>query len=682
MIPTVPDMDRLLACRGLRHHTLGPTGAHVFCAHLDNALGLRGRFCFRHDRDDSLLPDPIVLNLFVNSNAFKGNRAACMWYPSHALRQTKEHGLGLIEHKFITWDDVICDVLELTNNSAEPLAVRLEAETGAAQEIARAGRDTLAGASLLCCERVRMLLAMPTTRSLPAQRLLCEITLQPDESTSLLVALAVGARQGQPQAALKCWAQADDPLGRQRGEMQQWFETNCPGFDCPDERLVRMWWHRWFLLRHNLARTRVGEWEGLAFQEARQGAQAAVRVAGASHILQEARWLRDATFAHDEMRALIAGRSRHGMFRDLSPVPTADSPAREWLPAAMWGVLQVWPDAELLNEAADCALRHLAALRECCDPNNNLLLSGARGPLSLDDEPGAVATREEVDHSAMFAASLHAAAEMLARAGRELDARWHAGLAERCREAILANMWDDWDHFFYPLDQPAGEPVRVPDAGAFAPFAFGLVPEDGPHAKALAALVDDTQFWSEHPVAQVSLQAAETPDPSALAGLTLPYTNSLVAEAMAFAIRRLKQRHITRRRLMDFLWLRSGLQCEGDDPARLMTREAYDTHTGEGLGAYDCLQSCFNDLIIRHLAGLTPGTEDTLEVSPLATGWDHFAVRDVPYRGHEISIIWDKRPDRQRDPETPKGLSVYVDGHLAAESPELEPLTVPLPPNA
>ena len=673
MTSLVPDIARLLACRGLRHHTLGPTGAHVFGAHLDNALGLRGRFCFRHDRDDSLLPDPIILRLFVGRQEFKGNRASCMWYPSHALRQTKEHDLGLIEHKFVTWDDVICDVLELTNGGPEPLAVRLEAETGAAAEVARAGRDTLVGGGLLGNERVRMLLAMPTTKAVAPQRLVCEIKLKPGETTSLLVALAVGARQGQAQAALKRWAQADDPLARQRREYQGWFERNCPVLDCPDEDFVRLWWYRWFLLRHNLTSVRAGEWEGQAFHEARTGAHTAVRVAGAAPILQEARWLRDGSFAHDEMRALIAGRSHHGLFRDLPPAGGPDEPHQEWLAAAMWGVLQVWPDDKLLAQTADASLRHLAVVRECCDPDNNLLLGGGKGPLLTGDE--ATASLEDAAHSAMFAASLQATGEMLAQAGRDLDARWHVGLAERCREAIVQKMWDEWDSFFYSLDQASGDPVRVPESGGFAPFAFGIVPDEGPYGKALALLVDDRHFWTEHPAAQVSVSAGET---TTLSGLTLPYTNGLVAEAMAFAIRRLKQRHLTRRRLMDFLWLRVGLHSEGDDTSRLLCREAYDTHTGEGYGACDCLQSCYNDLLIRHVAGLMPQADGTLVVSPLCAGWDWFALHNVPYRGHTISITWDKRSDRQREAQTPKGLSVYVDGDLAAESPELESLLVPL----
>jgi len=673
----VPDLDRLLATRGLRHHTLGPTGARVFCAHLDNALGVRGRFCLLHDQDDARLPDPIVLRVSVNDQPLTASRAACMWYPSHARRQTKEAGLGISEHKFITWDDVICDVLVLTNHAKQPLSVRLEAETGAVPEVTRSGRDTLAGSALLLEERTRVVLAMPTTKGVPAQTLVCDLTLDPAESTSLLIALAVGLRQGEAQAALKRWALSPDPLARQQHEMQRWFADHCPTLDCPDERFTRLWWYRWFLLRHNLVRTgdcpapdAQPQLPGLSstsylFHEARHDAHAQLHLAGAPLVLQEARWLRDPAFVHGEVRAVLN--------QDGDPA----GPPQEWLPAAMWQALHVWPDRDLTAQAADWSLRHLAAVRKRCDPNSSLLLSGGVGPLGPDAEAG-LPLVEAVDHTAMFAASLQAAGEMLSAAGRDVDARWHAGLAERCRAALLEQMWDDWDHFFHDRAPDTGQPLRTPQAGGFAPFAFGLVPDDAQYARALALLTDDAHFWTEHPVALVSRGAADGAEGLLAAGLTLPYTNSLVAEAMAVALRALKQRHITRRRLMDFLWLYAGLQLEGDDPLRLLTREAYDTTTGEGYGALDCLQSSFNDLLIRHVAGLTPRPDDTLEVAPLCTGWDWFALRDVPYRGRLVTILWDKRPDRKRPPDVPRGLSVYINGDLVAESPDLERLTVPL----
>ncbi len=707
----LPEIDRLLACRGIRHHTLGSTGAHVFCAHLENALGMRGRFCYGQDAEGSWLPDPIVLDVFVNQQPLQGVRAACMFYPSHSRRQIKEAGLGLIEYKFISWDDVICDVVELTNHAGEALSVIIQAQTAAAQDLTRLGRDLLLGTRALGQEpggRVWLLLAMPTTKATPAERLVCELVLQPGETVSLLLALAVGIRQAEAQTALRRWARADNPLALQQQEYQNWFAAHCPRFVCPEERFIRLWYYRWFLLRHNLAAASYEavsfpffssfqkeaitsglgkrpqkeakerrENEALYFQEARQGAHSCLRIVSAPLVLQEARWLKAADFVHGEIQRLLSGQSAAGLYQDVpSSFPDDEAPAflyKEWLPAAIEGALRIWPDASLAAFAAESAVQHLAALRQRADPNHNFLLHGGAGPLDSYEDAQALAAREAVDFSAMFAASLQATAALLAAMGRELDARWHTGLAEHCRKALVEQLWDEWDKFFYDQDAQTREPLRQPHIGGFAPFAFGLVPAETKYMAPLAMLVAPEHFWTPFPVTQKSLLSAPAETPVAL-----PYTNSLIAEAMATALRACPPNYITRRRLMEFMWLYAGMQLEGGDLMRPMTREAYNAHTGEGFGACDCLQSSFNDLIIRHLIGLTPRGDNLLEVAPLCEGWDYFVLHEAPYRGHRISVIWDNRPAGRRWEGVPRGLSVYVDGKLAAEAPELERLLVPL----
>lgn len=710
----LPEIDRLLACRGIRHHTLGPTGAHVFCAHLENALGMRGRFCYGQDAEGFRLSDPILLDIFVNQQPLQGTRAACMFYPSHSRRQIKEAGLGLIEYKFISWDDVICDVLELTNHAGEALPVSIQAQTAAAQELTRIGRDLLLGTSALKQEqggRVWLLLAMPTTKTMPAERLVCELVLQPGETVSLLVALAVGLRQAETQAALKRWACADNPLAIQQQEYQNWFTAHCPRFVCPEERFIRLWYYRWFLLRHNLAAAPYGaasfpllsslssfsdkaitlwlpqrpqqdaqarkENGFLYFQEARQGVHSGLRIVSAPLVLQEARWLKAADFVHGEIKMLLSGQSPAGLYQDVpSSFPDAEEPAflyKEWLSAAIEGALRIWPDTFLATLAAESAVQHLAALRQRADPNHNFLLHGGAGPLDSYEDAQALAAREAVDFSAMFAASLQATAVLLATIGRELDARWHKGLAEHCGKALVEQLWDEWDKFFYDQEAHTKEPLRQPHIGGFAPFVFGFVPAETKYMAPLAMLVAPEHFWTPFPVAQKSLLSASQETPVAL-----PYTNSLITEAMAHALRAYPQNYITRRRLMEFLWLFAGLQLEGGDLMRPMTREAYNAQTGEGFGAYDCLQSNFNDLIIRHLIGLTPRDDELLEVTPLCEGWDYFMLHEAPYRGHRISVIWDNRPAGRRLDGVPRGLSVYVDGKLAAEAPALERLLVPI----
>ena len=108
--------------------------------------------------------------------------------------------------------------------------------------------------------------------------------------------------------------------------------------------------------------------------------------------------------------------------------------------------------------------------------------------------------------------------------------------------------------------------------------------------------------------------------------------------------------------------------------------------------------STFIDLIIAALVGLrtaatgaaaaaaasaTGGTDtDSVTVFPLAAGMDYFALDNLRVRGHALTIVWDKTGTRYPKSSTGvggvKGLSVWVDGKLAASAPALEKLDVKL----
>ena len=106
-----------------------------------------------------------------------------------------------------------------------------------------------------------------------------------------------------------------------------------------------------------------------------------------------------------------------------------------------------------------------------------------------------------------------------------------------------------------------------------------------------------------------------------------------------------------------------------------------DTGSFQGHDGYNhsehYFHSGFNDLIITGLAGLKPRADDVLEVDPLAPAdWPWFALDDLSYRGHRVSIVWDKAGTRYGQGP---GLHLIVDGKKVASSPTLGVLTAKLP---
>lgn len=106
-----------------------------------------------------------------------------------------------------------------------------------------------------------------------------------------------------------------------------------------------------------------------------------------------------------------------------------------------------------------------------------------------------------------------------------------------------------------------------------------------------------------------------------------------------------------------------------------------DTGSFEGHDGYNhsehYFHSSFNDLLITGLIGIIPRDDNTLEVKPLApTSWHYFALSDVPYKDHLISIIWDKDGSRYNKG---KGLRLFANGKEIASSTDLGPLSAKLP---
>lgn len=82
--------------------------------------------------------------------------------------------------------------------------------------------------------------------------------------------------------------------------------------------------------------------------------------------------------------------------------------------------------------------------------------------------------------------------------------------------------------------------------------------------------------------------------------------------------------------------------------------------------------SSFIDQVITGLAGLRPRPDRQLQVSPLAPeSWPCFALEDINYRGHRLSLTWDHDGLRYGRGQ---GLSVYVDDILCIRADRLAPV--------
>jgi len=703
----------MLARRGLRHHTLGPTGRRLYCDRLDNLIGLRGRFCYLHDREDGqAIRDPIVMKIAVNGTPITTKRAAAYWYPSHLYRRTTQHDLRIQEYKFITEDDVLCDQIELTNESDAEVTITIETSSGALLQAARVGKDGIAGGWRTYGQSLRMILAAPARPDSNTRVLNTKLRLGAGQSTELFVAMAVSDTQLAAQEVLRGWVTHEDPLLAHRKRYQAWYDENCPRFECSDEWVSRMWWYRWFVVRHNYVDPRLGHIRHPLFYEGKHGGYARGITASAPLIINEVRWLRDAKYAHGMMRNYIETQPEHGLYRDLWVDWVRDlEPGREgnpdpgyeeFLPTAFWGALLVHSDRELLDDAAASMMANIAGLREIRDRNDNLLLNPGGHHMTQEHAPSFThfheykdwydyTELERPDYSAFFYANLCATAAAHRKLGNTQEAEWFGNLAARCANAICEKLWDPKDGYFYSIREEDGEFARCREANGLFPFAFMAVPDEPEYHRAVAYLLDEEELLTPWPFATTSQQCpAFSAQPGYWGqqkkrafcmwnGPTWPYTNSILVEAMGNLVRHHSQELVNAEILCAFMGKFARLMHEDGDAGLPLVRECYDGETGKGYGCPDYFHSSYNDLIVRFMCGLTPAEGQELVVDPLCAGWSHFRLEGLRYQGHDISIIYESRPRKKAYEDVEAGLTVIVDGEIAAHAPGLEAVTIELP---
>jgi hypothetical protein len=79
--------------------------------------------------------------------------------------------------------------------------------------------------------------------------------------------------------------------------------------------------------------------------------------------------------------------------------------------------------------------------------------------------------------------------------------------------------------------------------------------------------------------------------------------------------------------------------------------------------------SSFVDLVLTGLFGIKPQASDSVQLKPLVPdGWSYFAVQDLPYHGHLLTIIWDQDGTHYN---AGSGLQVCQDGTRIYESAAL-----------
>lgn len=449
-------------------------------------------------------------------------------------------------------------------------------------------------------------------------------------------------------------------------ESSAWMKENIPLFDCPDKDMEEMYYYRWWTLRKHIKNTPVG-YGMTEFLVDRNYADKYNLIACAiGHHIYESRWLRDQKYLDGIINTWYHGNEGKPMNKMMK--------FSSWNPDAVYGRYLVNGDLKRLEKMYPDLKAEYARWEE-----SNRLPSGLYWQRDVADGmeesiSGGRRTRNARPsiNSYMYgnAKAMAAIAEKL---GKNDEKAYYEAKAKEMKDLVQSRLWSDEQQFF---ETERGDTICMArEAIGYIPWYFNL-PDSGKYDAAWLQLNDEKGFSApyglttaerRHPefrtrgVGKCEWDGAIWPFASAQTLTALAnYLNSeekpVVSDSTYFAQMKLyeeSQHHRGRPYIGEYLDEVTGYWLKGDQE-----RSRYYNH------------STFNDLVITGICGLRPQDGNDVVVNPLLPDgtWDWFALDNVPYHGHNVTIIWDKDGSRYHHG---KGLTVMVDGKIAGNRPDL-----------
>ncbi|HTM79939.1 MGH1-like glycoside hydrolase domain-containing protein [Asticcacaulis sp.] len=477
-----------------------------------------------------------------------------------------------------------------------------------------------------------------------------------------------------------------------------WYQRNVPFLETPDSEIDATYYYRFDMMtKHFVYGSPEHGYSVTEFidRPSWSGTYGAI-VAPAGLQFADMRWLRDQRVTRDYARY---------WFHTPGAQPRAYS---NWFGASMWGLYEAWGDRNFIQSMLpDMKAQYEGWEQEHFDPKAQMFVwngmqdgmeTNINSRLTKDWFRGAEGYRPTLN-AYMYGDAL-AISRAAALTGDTTTAKAYADKAASLRDLVQKRLWDPKrKHFFHMFanDEDGGIKANTltyqsgPHAGdphgreliGFVPWQFNL---PDPEAKedfsaAWKTIMDPDGFFAPYGPTTVERHDPQfkiTPRCCVWSGDSWPYATSQTLEAMANLLNNYGQSYVNKTDYVKLLKVFSATQRHEGQP---YIAEAANPDTGawqivDGHSEH-YFHSSYVDLVVTGLAGLRPRADNILEVNPLIPDdWAYFALDDIAYHGHDVSVIWDRDGTRYN---RGKGLTLIVDGQTAGKAPTLQKLEVALP---
>ena len=476
-----------------------------------------------------------------------------------------------------------------------------------------------------------------------------------------------------------------------------WYKQRIPFLETPDTDIDETYYYRWELLTKHMVYANPDL--GYCFSEFinRPNGYGAISCALGHHI-DDLRWLKDRRITDDYINY---------WYDNPSSGPRSYS---NWYNSAVWGYYLANADKPfLIGRIPSMEQQYQGWMDEHWDAQHRMFhWAGMHDGMEINIESRQ--TQHDFDGADNYRPTLNSYVygdlNALANAeeldGNSLKAADYRNMARMLKQRVQQELWDPKRQFFmsqfghdeenngytikaqtliYQDGKYAGDPHGRELTG-YIPWMFELPDKDKGYEAAWKGMTDPEVF-----LASYGFYFAERHDPLFLvaqggcvwSGNNWPYADAQVLTAMANVLNNYPQNVITSADY--FRALQSYTRCQRKN-GKPYIAECGDPDTGRWTqdspgSSDDYNHSSYIDLIITGLLGLRPRADNVVEVNPLApTSWKYFALDDVAYHGHRLSLLWDRDGTRYG---RGKGLRIIVDGKTIASSPNLGRLTAILP---
>ncbi len=509
-----------------------------------------------------------------------------------------------------------------------------------------------------------------------------------------------------------------DVLAEQVQAYQDWFQKNLATFDCSDDWVTKMYYHRAYNLRKNMMDPKLGalKWPTQSEGRWRSTWYPNVISYGAAHQIREARWLRDPKYWQGHLRTWVENQKPDHVYPShVLPSGPAGGQYTDWITASAWDGQLVHPDKAFLAQIVDKLADNVRGWQSVSDPDGDGLLrvdshwwTGMEYQPSFFffsdfktsndfSQPETKVSLERVDLTAYNFGNAVAVARIYRLLGQPEKAKEFDELASKIARAVGEKMWRPETKFFYSLRADDDTVADVKEIIGVYPFYFGMFEPGKGFEEAWASILDPEQFWTPWPVASVSRQCpaysqSGWPQANGRAstcmwnGPTWPHANAIVLTAMARTLRADRNLEkpaspLTREKLWELFHSFTKAQYRDQDLEYPWTGEFYNGETAQWKTAErDYNHSTWLDILIPEILGLVPRDDDILEIDPLVPEGTltRFLLDGQRYRGHDVTLVWDAPGDEIPDAyaDGRKGLDVYLDGRMVSSTKSLSRIQI------